>query len=201
MASSRDRRCRRELRAGRPRSQRSNRATAATGNYELRILPDPNIYDGRFANNGWLQELPKPQTKICWENVALVSPKTAVAIGYDDKRRDALVNEKQTLLADVKYRGRTLRTPIWVVPGHADGTITMFMGYGRTRGGKIATPLPMRRDVRPRPRGVPHLRQHDGRRPHAVPLLRRAQRRSGRGDRADQRRAVRRSPARRSTRA
>src|SRR2546430_7316509 len=114
--------------------------SAASG-YELRILPDPNIYDGRYANNAWLQELPKPQTKICWENVALVSPKPAVAIGYDDKRRDALVNEKQTLLADVKYRGRTLRTPIWVVPGHADGTITMFMGYGRTRGGRIATPV------------------------------------------------------------
>ncbi|MEA2326392.1 MAG: hypothetical protein QOE68_1351, partial [Thermoanaerobaculia bacterium] len=114
---------------------------AATG-YELRILPDPNVYDGRYANNSWLQELPKPQTKICWENVALVSPKTAVALGYDDKRRDALVNEKQTLLADVTYRGHTIRTPIWVVPGHADGTITMFLGYGRTRGGRIATPSP-----------------------------------------------------------
>jgi molybdopterin-containing oxidoreductase family iron-sulfur binding subunit len=117
-------------------------APSAAAGYELRILPDPNVYDGRYANNGWLQELPKPQTKICWENVALVSPKTAAAIGYDDKRRDALVNEKQTLLADVRYRGRTVRTPIWVVPGHADGTITMFMGYGRTRGGKIATPAP-----------------------------------------------------------
>ena len=120
-------------------------ATAQPGNpatYELRILPDPNVYDGRYANNAWLQELPKPQTKICWENVALVSPKTAVAIGYDDKRRDALVNEKQTLIADVKYRGQTLRTPIWVVPGHADGTITMFLGYGRTRGGRVATPSP-----------------------------------------------------------
>jgi len=117
-------------------------APSAAAGYELRILPDPNVYDGRYANNGWLQELPKPQTKICWENVALVSPKTAAAIGYDDKRRDALVNEKQTLMADVRYRGRTVRTPIWVVPGHADGTITMFMGYGRTRGGKIATPAP-----------------------------------------------------------
>ncbi|HEV7426107.1 MAG TPA: TAT-variant-translocated molybdopterin oxidoreductase [Thermoanaerobaculia bacterium] len=119
----------------------SRPATLASG-YELRILPDPNVYDGRYANNAWLQELPKPQTKICWENVALVSPKTALAIGYDDKRRDALVNEKQTLLADVKYRGRTLRTPIWVVPGHADGTITMFLGYGRRNGGRIATPSP-----------------------------------------------------------
>jgi MoCo/4Fe-4S cofactor protein with predicted Tat translocation signal len=114
---------------------------AATG-YELRIVPDPNIYDGRYANNAWLQELPKPQTKICWENVALISPKTAVALGYDDKRRDSLENEKQTLIADVKYRGRTLRTPIWVVPGHADGTITMFLGYGRRNGGRIAAPAP-----------------------------------------------------------
>jgi molybdopterin-containing oxidoreductase family iron-sulfur binding subunit len=115
-------------------------SNSATQNYELRILPDPNIYDGRFANNGWLQELPKPQTKITWENVALISPKTAVAIGYGDKRRDELVNEKQTLIANIRYRGQTIRTPIWVVPGHADGTITMFMGYGRTRGGKLATP-------------------------------------------------------------
>ena len=115
---------------------------AAASGYELRILPDPNIYDGRYANNAWLQELPKPQTKICWENVALISPKTAVAIGYDDKRRADLVNEKQTLLADVKYRGRTIRTPIWVLPGHPDGTITMFMGYGRTHGGRVASPSP-----------------------------------------------------------
>jgi molybdopterin-containing oxidoreductase family iron-sulfur binding subunit len=115
-------------------------ARAAGSGYELRILPDPNIYDGRYANNAWLQELPRPQTKICWENVALISPKTAEAIGYDDKRRDALVNERQTLLADIRYRGRKLRLPIWVVPGHADGTITIFMGYGRTRGGKIASP-------------------------------------------------------------
>jgi MoCo/4Fe-4S cofactor protein with predicted Tat translocation signal len=119
-------------------------ANPAGQTYELRILPDPNIYDGRYANNAWLQELPKPQTKICWENVALVSPKTASAIGYGDKRRDALVNEKQTLLADIRYRGRTLRLPVWVVPGHADSTITVFMGYGRTRGGQIATPAPNR---------------------------------------------------------
>jgi molybdopterin-containing oxidoreductase family iron-sulfur binding subunit len=117
----------------------SRPATPASG-YELRILPDPNIYDGRYANNAWLQELPKPQTKICWENVALVSPKTAAAIGYDDKRRDALVNERETLLADIRYRGRTLRFPLWVIPGHPDSTITVFMGFGRTRGGKIATP-------------------------------------------------------------
>ena len=107
---------------------------------ELQFRPDPNIHDGRFANNGWLQELPKPQTKICWENVALVSPKTARDIGYTDDRRDALANEKQTLLVDLKYRGRSVRMPIWPVPGYPDGVATVFFGYGRTQGGRVASP-------------------------------------------------------------
>jgi MoCo/4Fe-4S cofactor protein with predicted Tat translocation signal len=111
-----------------------------TTSLELHIRPDPNIHDGRFANNGWLQELPKPQTKICWENVALISPKTASDIGYDDKTRDALVNERSTMRADVTYRGRKVRVPLWVMPGHPDGVITVYLGYGRTYGGKVAGP-------------------------------------------------------------
>ena len=108
--------------------------------YELRITPDPTIYDGRFANNSWLQELPKPQTKICWENVALVSPKTATEIGFDDQTREGLVNERRTVVADLKYRGRTLRVPLWAVPGHPDGTVTITLGYGRRNGGRVASP-------------------------------------------------------------
>src|SRR6266851_442312 len=115
----------------------SNRQPA-TG-IELTIKPDPNIYDGRFANNGWLQELPKPQTKIAWDNVLLVSPKTARDIGYNDDEREALVNERQTILVNLNYRGRTVRAPLWVIPGHADGCATLHFGYGRLRGGHIAT--------------------------------------------------------------
>ena len=107
---------------------------------ELQLKADPTIYDGRFANIGWLQELPKPQTKIVWENVLLVSPKTANDIGYHDKERDALVNEKQTILVDLNYRGRTTRVPLWVIPGHPDGCATLHFGYGRERGGRIASP-------------------------------------------------------------
>ena len=107
---------------------------------ELQFRADPNIHDGRFANNGWLQELPKPQTKICWENVVLVSPKTARDIGFADDRRDALANEKQTLLVDLKYRGRSVRLPVWPVPGHPDGLATVFLGYGRRQGGRVASP-------------------------------------------------------------
>ena len=61
------------MQAGRPRSQRNT--------FELIFRSDPSIYDGRFANNGWLQELPKPLTKITWDNVAYVSPATAQKLG------------------------------------------------------------------------------------------------------------------------
>ncbi len=111
-----------------------------TTGFEIQLRHDPTIYDGRFANNGWLQELPKPQTKITWDNVLLVSLNTARQIGYDDKRRDALVNERRTILVDVKYRGRTLRVPLWVIPGHPDGCATLHFGYGRARGGRVAVP-------------------------------------------------------------
>src|SRR5437764_1572381 len=116
----------------------------ATGNrqpataYELVIKPDPNLHDGRFANNAWLQELPRPQTKLCWENAALVSPKTAAAIGFDEPTRAALNNERTTTLVDVGYRGHSIRMPLWVVPGHPDDVVTVFLGYGRSNGGNVA---------------------------------------------------------------
>ncbi len=110
----------------------------ATG-IELEIRHDPTIYDGRFANNGWLQELPKPQTKITWDNVLIVSPKTSEKIGYDAHERDSLVNEKQTRFADVAYRGVTMRLPIWVVPGYAEDVATVYFGYGREKSGRIGT--------------------------------------------------------------
>jgi MoCo/4Fe-4S cofactor protein with predicted Tat translocation signal len=112
----------------------------ATG-LEVVIKSDPNIHDGRFANLAWLQELPRPQTKICWENVAVVSPKTSIDLGYDEKLRLALVNERTTVLADVGYRGKTARMPLWVMPGHPDNVVTVFLGYGRTNGGNVANGL------------------------------------------------------------
>ena len=106
---------------------------------ELQLKPDPTIYDGRFANLGWLQELPKPQTKVTWDNVLLVSPKTADDIGYGEKERDALVNERHSILVDLKYRGKTIRVPLWVIPGQADGCAMLTFGYGREHGGHIAS--------------------------------------------------------------
>ena len=114
-------------------------ALPADTGIEIELRPDPTIYDGRFANNGWLQELPKPQTKITWDNVVLVSPRTSEKIGYPASVRDGLVNEKQTRMIDVTFRGTTLTLPVWVVPGHADDVATVYYGYGRTQAGKIGT--------------------------------------------------------------
>jgi len=95
---------------------------------EIVFRPDPTIWDGRFANNGWLQELPKPLTKLTWDAVAMFSPKTADRLGI--KNEDAV---------ELKYQGRTIVAPAWVMPGHADDSVTAFLGYGRTRAGRVGT--------------------------------------------------------------
>jgi MoCo/4Fe-4S cofactor protein with predicted Tat translocation signal len=102
---------------------------------ELELKHDPTIYDGRFANNGWLQELPKPQTKIGWENVLLLSPRTAEKLGVLPS--DALTNERRTVVASLKFNGATVTLPVWAVPGQADDTATVTFGYGRERAGRI----------------------------------------------------------------
>jgi molybdopterin-containing oxidoreductase family iron-sulfur binding subunit len=108
----------------------------ATG-IEIELRRDPTIYDGRFANNGWLQELPKPQTKITWDNVLIVGLKTSEKIGYRAEERDPLVNEKRTRFVDVEYHGVKMRLPIWVVPGHTEDVATIYFGYGRTNAGHV----------------------------------------------------------------
>jgi MoCo/4Fe-4S cofactor protein with predicted Tat translocation signal len=95
---------------------------------ELIFRPDPTIFDGRFANNGWLQELPKALTRLTWDNAALLAPATAERIG--------LANEDVVELA---YRGRTLRAPVWIMPGHASDAVTVHLGHGRTRAGRVGT--------------------------------------------------------------
>jgi MoCo/4Fe-4S cofactor protein with predicted Tat translocation signal len=113
--------------------QPSNPATGV----EIELRHDPTIYDGRFANNAWLQELPKPHTKITWDNVLIVGPKTSEKIGYTAAERDPLVNEKKTKYAEVTYRGVTMRLPVWVLPGQPEDVATIYFGYGRTHSGGI----------------------------------------------------------------
>jgi molybdopterin-containing oxidoreductase family iron-sulfur binding subunit len=132
-------------------------AAASSGPLEITILPDPSIYDGRFVNNGWLQELPNPITKITWDNVALVSPKTAAKLNLNQgndpdeisggERGIAFVNthgnNMSSDLVTLTYQGGKIEkpVPVWISPGQPDDVVTIFMGYGRKRAGKIGTGL------------------------------------------------------------
>ncbi|MBI4537332.1 MAG: 4Fe-4S dicluster domain-containing protein, partial [candidate division NC10 bacterium] len=98
------------------------------GNLELVFRPDPTIWDGRFANNGWLQELPKPLSKLAWDNAALVSPATAERLGLATGE-----------VVELETGGRTVRAPIWIMPGQAADAVTVHFGYGRSRAGRVGT--------------------------------------------------------------
>ncbi|HEY2828962.1 MAG TPA: TAT-variant-translocated molybdopterin oxidoreductase [Thermoanaerobaculia bacterium] len=108
---------------------------AATG-LEIEFRADPTLYDGRYANNAWLQELPKPVTKMTWDNVLLLAPKTAKRLGV--RVHDSWVNERQTLMANVKYNGITVMLPVWEVPGQPEDVATVFFGAGKEHQGKVA---------------------------------------------------------------
>jgi MoCo/4Fe-4S cofactor protein with predicted Tat translocation signal len=100
---------------------------------EIIFRPDPNVLDGRFANNGWLQELPKPLSKVTWDNVAYISAKTAESLGVPVFRPG---NQSQHVL-EIAYRGKSVKLPVWVLPGTADDTVVVHFGYGRRRAGRV----------------------------------------------------------------
>jgi molybdopterin-containing oxidoreductase family iron-sulfur binding subunit len=109
-------------------SPASVRPASGEGTMEVVFRADPTIYDGRYANNGWLQELPKPITKLTWDNAAIISPRTAQKLGVQDEDRVQLT-----------VQGRKVEAAALVQPGHADDTVTVHLGYGRTSGGTVAT--------------------------------------------------------------
>ena len=103
---------------------------AANGSSELEVAfaPDPTVYDGQFANNGWLQELPKPITKLTWDNAILVAPSTAQSLQVANGDVVAITVGDQRITA-----------PVWVQPGHAPRAATVYLGYGRSRAGRVGT--------------------------------------------------------------
>jgi len=114
---------------------RSSARPAGTG-LEVAFRPDPTIHDGRYANNGWLQELPKPLTKLTWDNAALMGPETARGLGISIER-DSLGS--LTDVVEIRLGGRSVRAPAWIVPGHPEDSLTLHFGYGRTRAGRVGT--------------------------------------------------------------
>ncbi|MDR1989530.1 MAG: TAT-variant-translocated molybdopterin oxidoreductase [Acidobacteriaceae bacterium] len=113
---------------------------AAAGGYEISYRLDPSILDGRFANNGWLQETPKPITKLTWDNAVILSPATAEKLRVDQRpaMRGGEHGEILTRLIELKLGNRTVRGPVFAIPGHPDDCVTVHLGYGRQRGGHIA---------------------------------------------------------------
>ncbi len=102
---------------------------------EIVFKADNSVHDGRFANLGWLQELPDPITKITWDNVALISANTAESLGIDTSSPLG-VAEQQVL--NIAVNGTPIQAAAWVQPGHADDSITIHSGYGREGIGRVA---------------------------------------------------------------
>ncbi|MBX3200922.1 MAG: 4Fe-4S dicluster domain-containing protein [Labilithrix sp.] len=109
-------------------ARRLRRATPAPAPaLELVIRPDPRVHDGRFAANAWLLELPHPITKLTWANAATLSPQTAAH--YAIESGDEI---------ELRASGAKVTAPAIIVPGQADGTVGLTLGWGRTRGAELA---------------------------------------------------------------
>jgi MoCo/4Fe-4S cofactor protein with predicted Tat translocation signal len=112
--------------------------TPSNGEFEIVFRPDPYVSDGRYANNGWMQELPKPLYMLTWDNAAMMSVATAAKLQVEQKDPGRTITAS---VVELKYQGRTLRLPALIVPGHADESITICMGYGRSRAGRVGNGL------------------------------------------------------------
>ncbi len=100
---------------------RERAAPPSASDLELNVRPCPSVFDGSYSNNGWLQEMPNPLDKLTWDNAVLMSPATAAALGVQN---DDVVQ--------LHVEGREpVHGPVWMVPGHADFTLTAYLGYGR----------------------------------------------------------------------
>ncbi len=95
-------------------------------NLEVVLYRDAKLDDGRYANNGWLQELPDPITKLVWDNAVLVSRKTARALGVQNND-----------VVEISIGDRKVVGPIWTQPGMADFSLGLALGYGRTVTGRV----------------------------------------------------------------
>jgi len=124
----------------------------AGGDLEISLGADPTIFDGRYANNAWLQELPKPITTLTWDNAILMGSQTALDLGVIEKPEDINVfgikkftegtqerwmNPAEHPLATITVGENSVTGPILVVPGHAEGAVSLSLGYGRERAGVV----------------------------------------------------------------
>ena len=100
--------------------------TLESDKFEIIFTPSSSVYDGRYANNGWLQEIPKPITSLTWDNVAFISMKVAKKL-----------NIRNGQMIQVSLGNASIKVPAWIVPGQNKKTITLELGYGREFSGRI----------------------------------------------------------------
>jgi Fe-S-cluster-containing dehydrogenase component len=122
-----------ELNRGAAEGLVAEQKSVTPGDYELLILPHDAIFDGRFASNAWLQELPDPVSKLVWENAASVGPATAERLGV--KENDQIVLKVPSIGGGEEQ----ITLPVLVQSGMADGVVVTTLGYGRTQAGHVAT--------------------------------------------------------------
>ncbi|HWB03568.1 MAG TPA: TAT-variant-translocated molybdopterin oxidoreductase [Verrucomicrobiales bacterium] len=101
-------------------------------NFEVTFVPCSKIHDGRYVNNGWLQEAPDPITKLTWDNAAIISVKTAKDLGIN------LFNEDSADVISIEVNGVKRYFPVLVIPGHADNAVSVAVGYGQKDAGRVA---------------------------------------------------------------
>jgi len=109
---------------------------ASAGGTEIMFRPDPCIYDGKFLNNPWLQETPKPLTRTTWDNVAMISPAMAAKWKLDQLKDQTDHQSDSQNVLEIEFQGKKVRAPYWPQPGHPDDSITLFLGYGQKTTGR-----------------------------------------------------------------
>ncbi len=101
-------------------------AAPAADGLEIAFRPDPCVWDGQFSNNGWLQELPKPLTKLTWDNAAIMNIRDAERAGVSDED-----------VVKLTFNGRSVTAPVRVLAGQPEGCVTVHLGFGRDRAGRV----------------------------------------------------------------
>jgi molybdopterin-containing oxidoreductase family iron-sulfur binding subunit len=114
-------------------------AGESSAGLEIAFEVDPYIYDGSLANNAWLQELPRPLTKLTWDNAVVMSPATAESLGV---KLGAYAHGGErggyrAPVVELRLNERAVRGPVWIMPGHADGCVSVQLGYGRREAGQV----------------------------------------------------------------
>ena len=104
---------------------------------ELNIRPDPSLHAGEWANNPWLQELPKPLTRLTWDNAALVSPATAARLGLNTTADASHESRQHQPVIGITTPSGNIEAPVWIQPGQPDAAITLHLGGGRRKGGRV----------------------------------------------------------------